>query len=278
MPESEPTGSIPLIDVAPLLADDAPPAARAAADRSLHEALRDVGFAYIAQHGVPPALVEEVRRASRCFFELPSEVKRRYALNEFHRGYIIPQSSTVVTSSVGADGSKIEAGSRPMARPNQSESIIFLHELHPDDEDVRSGTPLAGPNQWPTREPGCDTMRATCLRYMSAMRALSMALVRSIARGLGLPAHHFDAAFARPTEFLRLLRFWTQEEEEGLYGSAPHSDYWFLTLVAQDDIGGLEVNPKGGTHTTSPAPTRAARPRSNQRNMYKIPISQIPSG
>ena len=37
-----------------------------------------------------------------------------------------------------------------------------------------------------------------------------------------------------------------------LFGSAPHTDYGFITLLAQDDVGGLEVRNKAGEWIAAP--------------------------
>ena len=230
------TQTIPLIDIQAMAGPDTP--ARRAADTALHDALKDIGFAYVAGHGVAEAEIERVRETSKAFFALPDEIKRRYALNRWHRGYMIPKSSIIVTSSVAK-----------VTKPNQSESYLAMHDLAPDDPDVLAEVPLAGPNQWPAEVPEFE---AVCLGYMRDMRALSLRLVRSMARGFGLPETWFDAEFERPTEFLRLLRYWPQEPEKDLYGAAPHTDYGYLTLVAQDAVGGLEVRGRDGEWIPAP--------------------------
>jgi isopenicillin N synthase-like dioxygenase len=228
--------TIPLIDIQAMAGPDTPD--RHSADMALQGALTDIGFAYITGHGIPEAQIERVRETSKAFFALPDEVKCRYGLNRWHRGYMIPKSSTIVTSSVAK-----------VTKPNQSESFVAMHDLAPDDPDVLAEVPLAGPNQWPAEVPDFE---AVCLGYMRAMQVLSMRLVHSIARGFGLADTCFDTEFERPTEFLRLLHYWPQEPEEDLYGAAPHTDYGFLTLVAQDVVGGLEV--RGRDNQWIPAP------------------------
>ncbi len=228
--------TIPQIDIRALAGSDTP--ARRAADAALHGALKDIGFAYVSGHGIADAEIERVRDTGKAFFALPDETKRRYAQNRWHRGYMIPKSSTIVTSSVAK-----------VTKPNQSESFMAMHDLAADDPDVLAGLPLAGPNQWPAEVPELETV---CLGYMREMRDLSMRLVHSIARGFGLPETWFDREFDRPTEFLRLLHYWPQEPEEDLYGAAPHTDYGFITLVAQDAVGGLEVRGRDGQWIAAP--------------------------
>jgi isopenicillin N synthase-like dioxygenase len=230
------TQTIPQIDIQAMAGPDG--AARRSADTALHDALKDIGFAYIAGHGIAETEISHVRETSKAFFALPDAIKRNYALNRWHRGYMIPKTSTIVTSSVAK-----------VTKPNQSESYLAMHDLAADDPDVLAEVPLAGPNQWPAEVPEFE---AVCLDYMRNMRALSLRLVHSIARGFGLEETWFDAKFARPTEFLRLLHYWSQEPEEDLYGAAPHTDYGFLTLVAQDAVGGLEVRGKDGAWIPAP--------------------------
>ena len=56
------------------------------------------------------------------------------------------------------------------------------------------------------------------------------------------------AAFDQPTTWLRLLHYPPQDPQspEDEYGSAPHTDFGAITLLAQDDVGGLAVkSPEG---------------------------------
>lgn len=228
--------SIPFIDVNASYRDDA--GARQTLAASLHATLRDVGFAYVTGHRVAGDLIADLRRQSELFFARPSAEKARLAINDWHRGYMAPNSSTIVTSSVAK-----------VKKPNQSESFMALHELAEDDPDLLAGKPLQGPNQWPEGQPA---FRAAALAYMAAMEDLARRLTAIIALGLGLPETTFDPYFARPTIWLRLLHYPPQPAEDGLFGSAPHTDYGFLTLLAQDEVGGLEVRNAEGRWIPAP--------------------------
>jgi isopenicillin N synthase-like dioxygenase len=220
---------LPIIDFTGL-GDD--PAAEARLAKELDAAFRDVGFCYFRNIGVSEALREDLFAASRQFHALPEEEKRRLAINRFHRGYMAPNTSLIETSTVAR-----------VTRPNYSESLMLMHEVAPDDP--RFGQPLQGQNQWPDL-PG---FRATVSAYMAAMQGFCQRLLRPMALALGLPADWFAPYFRAPTVFLRLLHYPPQppESPDDAFGSAPHTDYGFITILAQDNAGGLEVRRRDGT-------------------------------
>lgn len=228
--------SIPQLDLGAAY-DGSPQAVDALAGR-LRTILEDIGFAYIAGHPVAPGLIDGLRREATAFFAQPMDDKQSIAINAAHRGYMAPNSSLIVTSSVAK-----------ISKPNQSESLLIMHEIPDDDPEVVAGKPLQGPNQWPAFQ---ATLRTVALEYMASLEDLARRIVHLIARGLGLPETYFDPHFERPTVFLRLLHYPPQPDEEGLFGSAPHTDYGFITLLAQDQRGGLEVRAQNGTWIPAP--------------------------
>jgi isopenicillin N synthase-like dioxygenase len=229
---------IPILDVSGLYTGD-PVAARAVAD-TLRGYLETTGFLYVAGHNVARADVEAVREMSKAFFSLPDDEKLKLKIDKNFRGYLPFNGSTIVTSSVAK-----------VSKPNQSESIFFMHEVAEDDPDIAAGKPLQGPNQWPD-EAVLPGFHATIDRYVTQMSALARELVGAISISLGLPSDSMDRYFEKPTTFLRLLHYPTQPEEAGLFGSAPHTDYGYITLLAQDGVGGLEVKNKAGDWIAAP--------------------------
>jgi isopenicillin N synthase-like dioxygenase len=163
---------------------------------------------------------------------LPDDQKRALKVNAAHRGYMAPNTSVIETSSVAK-----------VTRPNYSESLMIMHEVSPDDP--RWGEPLQGPNQWPDL-PG---FRDAIVAYERAMHDFCMSLLRPMALALGLRPGWFDEFFVHPTTFVRLLHYPPQppDSPDDAYGSAPHTDYGFITVLAQDNSGGLEVRRRDGT-------------------------------
>ena len=66
--------------------------------------------------------------------------------------------------------------------------------------------------------------------------------------------HSVLQAFVEPTIWLRLLKYPPQRPQspDDLYGSAPHKDFGCLTLLAQDEVGGLQVQTPSGDWVDAP--------------------------
>ena len=200
---------VPLIDMGPLRDGSADGVEKVA--RDVAAACTSSGFLYVVNHGVSKETVDGIFQANKDFHALPLEKKLELQINQFYRGYVPFAGSTLKVSSIG------EA-----KKPNQSEQIIFRHELAADDPDLGQGLPLQGPNQWPSPD--------------------------------DLPEDHFDQFFVKPVKNLKLLHYPAQPKDRPAdqFGAAPHTDFGFVTVLAQDDTGGLEVrSPDGSWH---PAP------------------------
>jgi isopenicillin N synthase-like dioxygenase len=205
----------------------------ATATTELLETYGSVGFGYIVGHGIDPALTSAVFDAARRFHALPHDVKMLIELDDRHRGFIPINTSTDRRSSVAT-----------VTKPNQSESFMMMREDAIDSPAVRAGRFLAGTNQWPELIGFRDTVE----RYHVAMVGLSRAIVDRLAVGLGDEDRAMRDAFDPPTTWLRLLRYPPRAADatDDLFGSAPHCDFGCITLLAQDDIGGLQVLGRDG--------------------------------
>jgi len=205
--------------------------------RQIDAAFTNIGFCYFKNIGVNPALVDGVFKASRRFHMQPPEVKDAISMNRFHRGYMAPKTSLIETSTVAR-----------VTRPNDSESFMLMHEVAPDDP--RYGRPLDGPNQWPD----LSGFREPVAAYERAMHDFCLRLLRPLALALTLPPDWFAPYFEQPTTFLRLLYYPPQavDAPNDAFGSAPHTDYGFITILCQDNSGGLEVRRRDGTWLAAP--------------------------
>lgn len=220
--------AIPVIDLQGL---GDPGADRRIAD-DLLRAYGEWGFGYIAHTPIDPALLDAVFAQSQAFHALPMDEKLRIRVNAQHRGYIPFKASTDVNSSV-----------ETVTKPNLSESFMMLRECGPDDPDVLAGAYLAGPNQW-LELPG---FREALAAYDAAMGEVAARLIAVF--DLALDARGaLSAMFDPPTTWLRLLHYPPQDPQSPAdeFGSAPHTDFGAITILAQDDVGGLSVKTSDG--------------------------------
>ncbi len=198
------------------------PEADAAA--AVDQACRDAGFFYVTGHGVDPALTQAAFDAMASFFAAAPDFKQRYHIRHSHphqRGYV-----PLYEEHLGED-----------AAQDCKESFDLGVDRAPDHPDVVAGKPFAAPNVWPDMPAFRDTVEA----YHAAMIALGDRLVRLTAIGLGLEADYFDYAMQDPVANLRLLHYPPRARTEDMIGCGAHTDYGFLTVLAQDDVGGLEI-------------------------------------
>lgn len=88
--------------------------------------------------------------------------------------------------------------------------------------------------------------REVCEKYAEAVEKLSFKLLEFISRSLGLPAEYFSSKFQDHTSFLRLNHYPPCPEPELALGVGRHKDAGALTVLVQDEVGGLQVRRKDG--------------------------------
>ncbi len=222
--DTQPAAALPVVDIAGL--DSPDPAARAAVGAAIRAACLDKGFMYVVGHGVDAGLRAQVLDRAAAFFALPEAEKMAVsmALSPCNRGYEPIRGQT------------LEAG----APPDLKESFYTGEDLPPDDPRVVAGKFNHGPNQWPDRPEG---FRPVMEAYFEAMQALAARLMRGLALSLDLPEDHFDPFCHEPMSNLRLIHYPPQPADPapGEKGCGAHTDWGALTLLMQDDSGGLQV-------------------------------------
>jgi isopenicillin N synthase-like dioxygenase len=227
--------SVPVIDIGALRAPDADAKRRTA--RAIGRACEEIGFLYVANHGVPAAMVERTFAEAKRFFALPLAEKMKIPLKASpnYRGYFPLKDEKTDVTAMG----------------DLKEGFDLMRELGPDDPDVRAGKPLHGPNQWPENLPG---FREAILAYYARMEELARTLLRGMALALELEEDWFADKTRKPLAYLRLLHYPPQAGaiDEKEIGCGAHSDYGCLTILAQDEVGGLQLRNAAGEWIEAP--------------------------
>jgi isopenicillin N synthase-like dioxygenase len=127
----------------------------------------------------------------------------------------------------------------------------MMAEVAEDHPDYAEGLYFAGPNQWPDNLPG---FREVVCRYRDEMLRLSQQLLRVFALALRTTPEVLAPLFVDPNYFLRVQHYPPAAPTltEDQFGLAAHVDASFFTLLAQDEIGGLEIRLDNGEWIKAP--------------------------
>lgn len=234
----EATRAIPVIDFGPAFRGESGGLESVAAQ--VRRASEEVGFFYLAGHGVPQEIVDAAFAASREFHAMPDDVKRSLPINENNIGYLAPNQSIQGASTV-----------HKATRPNLNESFFISHDRGADHPDVVAGLPLRGRNQWPA---GHEAMRATMVGYLQTLSVVGEKMLPVLARALDMPAGAFAPHFTGEAHVnVRFLHYPPQEtDDDEQFGQGPHTDNSFITILAREDTPGLAVRLPSGEWLSPP--------------------------
>ena len=228
--------AVPVIDLAPARAGGR--AARLAVARAIDAACREIGFFAVAGHGVPRALVDDLRRAGHEFFALPlaDKLAARHPVAGANRGY----------HPVG--GEALAQANDAAAPPDLKE---FFH-VGPVDAGAdpyytsAEGRQHFAPNLWPARPAGLERAATA---YYRAMADLIAALMRLAALALEVDEGFFDDKVDRSIGTMRLNYYPAPSAppRPGQLRASAHTDYGGFTVLSGEDVpGGLQVRTRDG--------------------------------
>lgn len=236
---------IPLIDSAALFGGPSP--ARECTDREIHQAATSVGFLMMTGLPADVPMGGSARRRLLRLFDLPEAENRKLWRQKFdpsrpnvYRGWF-PLQHGHATYKEGID----------MGR-----DVAYGPDTVDDSDPLREATPLPDESALPG-------WRQDAANYYRQLEGVSAALMRSLARGLGLDEHIFDDAFIGGLSTLRLIHYpprsedsfaglteeegWVTHNGERRYVTGrPHVDTGFVTLLAQDGVEGLQARAADG--------------------------------
>ncbi|MCU6480014.1 isopenicillin N synthase family dioxygenase [Arthrobacter sp. A2-55] len=197
---------------------------------ALRDAAHHVGFFQVTNYGARDGQAQELLDTLAGFFQLP--LQERLDLDNRtsaqFRGYT--RLGTEITRGRADSREQIDFG--PDREP--------LADVPADKLFLR----LQGHNQWPA---GYPELEKAAEQWAQLMSGIGAELLAGISTALGLPEDYFAAPFAGTPAWMGKLVHYVggQVPEAGTQGVGSHADYGFVTLLLQDAVGGLEVQPHG---------------------------------
>lgn len=231
---------LPIIDISPLLQPNDTNNTVLQNDinrvsAELGAACTQFGFFYIKNHGIHEQLLNNLEQTSALFFSLPQHIKDKILMSKggrAWRGYF-------------PVGNELTSG-----KPDLKEGIYYGKQLTSDHESFKQGKPLHGENLF-LDEQYVPEMKQTILTYLDAIEHVSQCVMDGIALSLSLPRDYFRSTLtADPLCLFRIFHYpdpstldLTEKSQlsQSEWGVGEHTDYGLLTLLYQDNNGGLQV-------------------------------------
>lgn len=184
--------------------------------KQIYQACHEIGFMYLQNSGISKDLIKQVFSYSKSFFNLPLEVKQKQAWSdEFNNiGYVSLE--------------------RERLDPNKPGD---LKEAFNVNKQAAIG------------------IDASILAFYDRCTELANTVLQAYALALELPEDFFITRHNQQNHTLRLLHYPPLQTppKSGQVRAGEHSDYGSITLLFQDDVGGLEVQTASGEWIAAPA-------------------------
>ncbi|KAG7175009.1 2-oxoglutarate-Fe(II) type oxidoreductase ppzD-like [Homarus americanus] len=187
----------------------------------LVQAFSSIGFVYLSNHGIPAHKVEEINSCSEKFFMLESSTKLKYKRGVADiQGYTEPGQEKLTTKD-------------DVRELRESYDVRLVDGVFPDKE--------------------VGSLRPAVRDLVTSCKLLSLRVLTALAVGLGLErsffvSTHQEMCSNSNATCLRLLYYPPVPPtfSVGATRCGAHTDYGTITLLFQDNIGGLEVRDREG--------------------------------
>ncbi|KAG6547046.1 hypothetical protein Mapa_011663 [Marchantia paleacea] len=174
---------------------------------AIANACRDWGFFQVLNHGLPSQLVQNMAKHSSEFFAQPLEEKIKCSTPARVSGPV----------HFGGGGNR---DWRDVLKLNCAPASIVAKEY------------------WPQRPAG---FRDTMEEYSTQQQALAIRLLKLISESLGLESNYLVEACGEPKVVMAINHYPPCPDPSLTMGIKAHSDPNTITMLVQDDVGGLQV-------------------------------------
>ncbi|OWM85743.1 1-aminocyclopropane-1-carboxylate oxidase homolog 1-like isoform X2 [Punica granatum] len=197
---------IPIIDLDGIQTD---PARRSEIIRQVQDASEGWGFFQVINHGIPSSVLEETIDGIRQFHEQDTGVKKRFYTRDL-RSKVIYMSNFDLYEAPAA---------------NWRDTFVCGVVPNPPDPEELPGV-----------------CRDIIREYSMQMKSLGITLFELISEALGLKRGYLKELVEDEERILLVGHYYPPcPEPELTLGSTSHQDDDFLTILLQDQIGGLQV-------------------------------------
>ncbi|MEH1787352.1 MAG: 2-oxoglutarate and iron-dependent oxygenase domain-containing protein [Nostoc sp.] len=205
---------IPVIDLTAFTNGNA--VTRQAVVKQIYQACHEIGFMYLQNLGISQNLIKRVFNHSKSFFNLPLEVKQKQAWSDEFSN----------TGYVGIERERLDPN-----KPGDLKEALNVNKQAAVEIDT------------------------SIVTFYDSCTELANMILQAYALALELPEDFLTTRHNQQNHTLRLLHYpplQTLPKPEQVR-AGEHSDYGSITLLFQDDVGGLEVQTASREWIAAPA-------------------------
>ncbi|XLT11262.1 hypothetical protein HN51_057055 [Arachis hypogaea] len=219
---------VPFIDLGGFLSGD--PLAAMEASSLVGEACRKHGFFLVVNHGIDRNLITDAHALMDDFFELPlSQKQRAQRKTGEHCGY--------ASSFTGRFSSKLP----------WKETLSFQYSA-----DKKHSPNLVKDYLCSKLGKEFEQFGNVYEKYCEAMSNLSLGIMELLGMSLGVGKSYFREFFEENNSIMRLNYYPPCQKPDLALGTGPHCDPTSLTILHQDQVGGLQVYVDDQWHSVTP--------------------------
>ena len=211
---------------------------KAAFARSFGNSFKETGFAIISDHTIPQEVIDAADEASKKYFALDEDTKRRYADPEdgFQRGH----------SPMGTENAK-------------GKKEADLKEFWHTGRELPANSPYRATMKDTPSVSEIEGFDETTRNLYDALDRFGADLLRAVAIYLGLEESYFDDKVNVGNSILRLLHYPPQKTPppEGTERAGAHEDINLITLLLGAEEAGLQAKHRSGKWLDVNAPKGA---------------------
>ncbi|TKY51234.1 Gibberellin 20 oxidase 2 [Spatholobus suberectus] len=223
----EPELAVPFIDLGGFLSGD--PVAAMEASRLLGEACQKHGFFLVVNHGIDQQLLSDAHLYMEHFFDLPLSQKQRAQRKPGeHCGY--------ASSFTGRFSSKLP----------WKETLSFQYSA------VKNSPTIVKDYLCTKMGKEFEQFGKVYQDYCEAVSNLSLGIMELLGMSLGVGKAYFREFFEENSSIMRLNYYPPCQKPDLTLGTGPHCDPTSLTILHQDQVGGLQVCVDNEWHSIRP--------------------------
>jgi isopenicillin N synthase-like dioxygenase len=196
---------------------------------TLGEAYNNIGFVAIRNHFLTQDMQDRLYTASKKFFALPDDVKKKYELSGLsgQRGYI--------------------GKGKEHAKGRNTGDLKEFYHVGQDLSSAELEKEEYPGNVWPAEVP---EFKAASVDVYKALEKTGTYMLRAIAIYLGLPEKYFDDKIKNGNSILRPIHYFPIENPDAVPAdavrAAEHGDINLITLLMGASADGLQVLRRDG--------------------------------